>query len=421
MTNPADQVLVALLASYERRKNPTERAISVPVTTVQGYFDQKDPTISYAVNRQLEQWEAMGWVNLRWERGETGNLLNRIVLTVKSVSEIYAYLGRTPAYDQQNDLRRLLEDFQPQVGADFAPVIEKVIADLNAGYPIGPFKLDDPERNEALLKVLAALSTLTEELPERIFSSQVLGDSKYLTRLKSSLLILIRRTYPHLASSRPEEVWAALGILPNPGHVYVRGPLRFELKGHIINVNIFQPDLGIPVHSIPDLNILSLTAPYILTIENQTSFYDFVDKMSDEGLIVYLGGFPNRARRKLLQELIAFSPNTPLYHWGDMDYGGFSILSYLRRFLNHPVLTYQMDVSTLKACSRARKKLTTTDRRNLTRLLADEYLQDVQPVIEQILSTGFKWEQENLNICPLLPQQDNGNVQLKTEMRQNVA
>jgi Wadjet protein JetD, C-terminal len=104
-------------------------------------------------------------------------------------------------------------------------------------------------------------------------------------------------------------------------------------------------------------------------------------------------GNPSPATRRLLCLL----PETvPIYLWSDLDYGGFNILSQLRRTVNEHIQSYSMDIKTLESNIPRARPLTPTDRANLKRLLLRPELRDACPVIEHLLARGLKLEQEGV-------------------------
>ena len=77
-----------------------------------------------------------------------------------------------------------------------------------------------------------------------------------------------------------------------------------------------------------------------------------------------------------------------------MDYGGFNILSQLRKQIGARVEPSLMDVSTFEKYAKLSHPLTQTDVRNLKRLALHANLRDVRPVIEHLITHGLKLEQE---------------------------
>ena len=401
MNADIDSLLHLLLDAYERRADPAARAISVSAARLPGYQDERDPAPRLRAHARLVAWEQAGWVRLRWVRGEEGNLLDRVALCADSAAQIYAYLGRTPAGAQREAFAALLARYRPRLGPELAPLLAEMDARLAAGRSVAPFQLADARRNEDLLRALVELASLDVEMPERVFSAQVLGDSKRLAVLRAALLRLLRRARPELAGLPDEEAWAALGLMPNPGHIYLHGPLTLRVGGAVVEVGAFAPDLGLPVGALSRLEVVALHARYVLTIENRTPYYDYVAALPGEGLVLYLGGFPNRARRLFLQQLAEAAPDIPLYHWGDLDYGGFAILAHLRRTLGCPVRPHRMDRAILAQHAAGGRPLSRADRRHLQRLLHDSALADCHAVIQALLEQGVKLEQEI--VAPVAP------------------
>ncbi len=85
---------------------------------------------------------------------------------------------------------------------------------------------------------------------------------------------------------------------------------------------------------------------------------------------------------------------TPVFLWSDLDYGGFNILSQLRRFVSEQIQPYLMDVETLESNIPRARPVTARDRIHLKQLLLRSELCDVRSVIEHLLKRGLKLEQE---------------------------
>jgi hypothetical protein len=77
-----------------------------------------------------------------------------------------------------------------------------------------------------------------------------------------------------------------------------------------------------------------------------------------------------------------------------MDYGGFNILSQLRRYVRHQIHPYLMDISTFEKYAHLSRPLTKTDFRNLKQLCTKPELFDVKSIIEHLIQRGLKLEQE---------------------------
>ncbi len=77
-----------------------------------------------------------------------------------------------------------------------------------------------------------------------------------------------------------------------------------------------------------DFSIEACPAEAVVTVEN-TSVYQYIRTAPSSHLVIYLGGYHNLPRRKLLEKLDRYfksqNRRAPFYHWGDLDYGGITI------------------------------------------------------------------------------------------------
>jgi hypothetical protein len=106
-------------------------------------------------------------------------------------------------------------------------------------------------------------------------------------------------------------------------------------------------------------------------------------------------GNPSPAIRCLLHIV----PETvPIHLWADMDYGGFNILSQLRRQIGQRVQPWLMDAATFDLYAPLSRPLTGSDARNIRRLATRPELTDVRPVMEHLLERGLKLEQEAIHL-----------------------
>ena len=126
------------------------------------------------------------------------------------------------------------------------------------------------------------------------------------------------------------------------------------LREGVIDLSAFYPDLGLPVGWIRDLEIVESKAAAVITIENKSSFYQYLREGPTGRLVIYLGGYHNRGRRLLLEKLAAYYRKegraVPFYHWGDMDLGGFQIWRHLKTKTGIAFEPLLMDVQTYLRC-----------------------------------------------------------------------
>lgn len=150
--------------------------------------------------------------------------------------------------------------------------------------------------------------------------------SKRLEKLTAWLDVLITG---ELADSglEDEQIWAALGLRREPQPLRLAGPCTVRLddgSGHLLP----RSWLGFPVEEVRDV---VTHARILLSIENLASFHEAAAMRGDAPvLLLYTGGMPSPAWRQAHARLLAGLPaDAGVYHWGDIDRGGFRIAARL--------------------------------------------------------------------------------------------
>ena len=401
-------VLNVLLDIFERRtsqaaKLSTEHAtrtikIILGEIALPSYFSQIDPTPRILANEQFTALERAGFLRLGWIPGETGHLLQFAKLQTEHVASIYALIRRSAKTDQRSRLENLLLGDKFRFSDDWrARALRHILTNLRTGKSPAPFSLTDTALDTDLLTVMEAVPLLQTETPYRVFSVRTFNDSKRLESLKNQLVSLARLGNPEWKRFPADEVLRELNLVANPNYLHLAGNWQLTLaSGEILGLGGFSPALGFPAAQITSLQSVEIHAEAVLSIENLTTFHEFVrhnGTRSPAFAIICTYGNPSPATRRLLRLIPASSP---IHHWSDLDYGGFNILSQLRRFVDERVQPYCMDIATLEANYERSRPLTVSDRANLRKLLQRPELRDVRPVIEHLLKRGVKLEQEGV-------------------------
>jgi DNA topoisomerase VI subunit A len=207
---------------------------------------------------------------------------------------------------------------------------------------------------------------------------------------------LARRHQPDWRELRSHEVLRELGLVANPGHIYLYGSWRLvDKQGMVHELAGFEPSLGIPAQLAAGVQQVTVDAERVVCVENLTAFYELI-RHEGEGLAaLYLGGNPSPACRHLLSCLAESLPElVPLLVWADLDYGGLSILAQLRRLVSSRFAPYRMDADTLDAYALWARPLTQADEGRLARLARHPDLADVRSLIRHMLARGLRLEQE---------------------------
>ena len=409
-------VLNNLLDIYERRTSKngpyplavkqSGRSIKVNLAdlSLPSYFSQIDPHPRFIANEQLQTLERAGLVKLVWIPAETGHLLEAVILKAEQAVEnlvaersLYQLLHRSAKIDQRSRLESLLLADKFRFSDDWrARALHHVLTNLRVGKSPVPFSLTDTDLNADLLTVMDAVQALQTETPYRVFSVYIFNDSKRLEALKNQLVSLARLGNPEWKRLPVDEVLRELNLVANPNYLHLAGNWQLTLtSGEILSLGGFSPALGFPAAQTASLQSVDIHAEAVLCIENLTTFHEFIrhEMRKMQYAVICTYGNPSPATRCLLRLI---PDSTPICHWSDLDYGGFNILSQLRRFVDERVQPYFMDIATLDANYERSRPLTVSDRANLKKLLLRPELRDVFPVIEHLLKRGVKLEQEGV-------------------------
>ena len=146
-------------------------------------------------------------------------------------------------------------------------------------------------------------------------------------------------------------------------------------------------DLGLSSALLDNIESVQVYASKVITIENLTTFNSYADK---DAFAIYLGGYHNSIRRKLIRKIHEQNPDLAYFHYGDIDAGGFNILLDLRAKTGISFVPYNMDVATLEKYKDFTKKLTENDKSRLKNLLGGEF----DLVVRYMLEHDCKLEQE---------------------------
>jgi len=407
----ARHILERLLTSYEnsslfRGGNTRNRSISMRFTPkeIPDYFIDTSARHKEEINAAAEQLSRQGIISIKWVKFEEGNLIERVILNPDRLEEAYRLAGKPSRTRQEGELKRLLQKTASQAKSpwlkEFCSVMEKRLEYHESLHPY--LALEEIDASRFLLHVLLALEEVEGEVPRRVFSLQALGDSKSFARLENRALKVMRDFSGRELPENDKEAWAELGLVENPQHIYVSGRLTLQLGNDTLPVASFYPDLGLPAAILAQAQVVSLESEYIITIENLTSFYQFVRAYPEQKyLAIYLGGYHNTLRRQFILKLKDYleenSLSIPFCHWGDIDYGGFAIFHHLKTRCAIELKPVGMDIETLKNHRRHAANFTAAYGQRLERLLRQENYAIFHPVIQYMLENRLRLEQEAID------------------------
>lgn len=227
------------------------------------------------------------------------------------------------------------------------PVIDAVLAAWRAGRKV---RGCGPEAAADLADAARAVAhCATDSARERLLrreSVRLFGDSKRLEALTPWLDLLVAGEIAAEGADRAH-AWAALGLRREPQPLLLAGTGQLRIDG--IPVPLVRPWLGVPPECV---DALETSARRVLSIENLASFHEAA-RSTDAAdlLLVYTGGMPSPAWRRAYLRIVAGLPDgADLYHWGDIDEGGFRIAAVVAGTAagaGHTLRPWHMSAATL--------------------------------------------------------------------------
>lgn len=237
------------------------------------------------------------------------------------VRALARFLGHSTYADQLAQTVGQLE----QLKSEF-PVILEVIARWSSMAKVRKLGPQDSDTWIDAAKIIRACAARSQEAiaaPVREFSARLFLDSKRIEALTPQLDILLSGSIedsPRAAA----QVWQELGLFREDHPVLLAGHVHIARDRSTSLID--APYMGLPAAAI--LGALSLVTE-VITIENKTTFHSEAKRRQDDKvLLIYTGGMPSPAWRAMYGRLLESLPRTtPIYHWGDIDEGGFRIAS----------------------------------------------------------------------------------------------
>jgi len=246
-------------------------------------------------------------------------LFERIDLV--DVQALARFLGRKTYTDQ---LAQTVGQLEP-LKVEF-PVISEVIGcwtGMGKVRGLGPQDAGAWIHAAKTIRAAAARSHDAIVAPVREFSAQLFQDSKRIETLTAQLDVLLSGSFddnPRAAT----QIWQELGLFREEHPVLLAGHVHIgrERTTGLIDA----PYIGLPASTIQRV---SSAVTEVMTIENKTTFHSEAKRRQQENvLLIYTAGMPSPSWRAMYTRLLDSLPRTtPVFHWGDIDEGGFRIAS----------------------------------------------------------------------------------------------
>ncbi|PNS09025.1 Wadjet anti-phage system protein JetD domain-containing protein [Solilutibacter silvestris] len=319
----ADEVLADLLQRGERALlRHSARVNPVNFSDKNSPYWQQDYEQRQQCHARLAAAERAGAVQLGWaKQGGADRPLEQVRLL--DANKLASFLGITTRSEAAQQARDILDAW---LARDHR-VTELLGAWVALKSPRG-LGMESASDFADALRVLDALKQIDgADQIVRVFSRGLFRDTKRIETLSRHIDLLTAEQLTSPARQQ-EEVFSALGLVKEPQPFLVAGTGSLMLSGSQ-DCRIAQPFIGVSNQHITGY---SGAPSWVLSIENLTTFHQASQHPDAEsGLILYTGGMPSPSWCRACAHILETIPKqVPVYHWGDIDQGGFRIAAHLR-------------------------------------------------------------------------------------------
>lgn len=388
-------VLHLLLDKYERSKtyrgeNKVKQRFSCDSSAV--FFDYHSDFASVEKIREFHEsmaiLEKMGLIALKWKQEE----IDTIYALEEKWEEYYSILHRESKNEVENRIENLYRRY-----LGIHEVIDKICKEQINRIQEGKKSKYKEEEIEEIFSCLNYILHNEEEILERELSIAVFGDSKkFEKKYRNKICKILKESgcyEKYLKDIDDEkEIYTIIleenNIVSNPSYVYFKGEATiYFLDGGIIELEPTR-QLAFSSVTLSEVKKIIVKDKTIMTVENLTSY----NRMSQNNIFyVFLSGYHNSSKQRLLMKLYENNPKKDWKHFGDTDPDGFYIVKNMIENTGISFGTQYMNIEMLDKYKRYWKKLNENDRTKAKSLIDIQYEKEV---ISYMLENDCKLEQE---------------------------
>ncbi|SHN50370.1 Wadjet anti-phage system protein JetD domain-containing protein [Desulfitobacterium chlororespirans] len=403
------QLLSALLDKYERSIffregiHPTRRIMLKLYDNGQSDFPQYNIEQSekrILANRAVLAMAEKRLVFYQWMKGEENHIIAQIWLNLENLPMAYEFAGRQPKNEKIDDVCFEILDVLDKVKVLWArQYLQDLYETISRKRDLGNRLPEAEDERKELFRAIQFIDGMGDsEVLERVFSLQCFGDSKQFERtVKSRLLSVLRKYLDTEEDARDEELLRQIGIVKYPEQFEFCGDVKLSFACGTVDFSYLRYGGNVCSADLLRGNlVITSGVERILSIENRANYIDYIYKHKvDNELVIYHGGQYSPSKKKFFHAVAKAMPtNCGWSHWGDIDYGGFSMLARLRREITQDISAYRMNVQELKRYSNLTASVTHAYAEKVKSLGLRSELNDCKECLDYMVSNRKKLEQE---------------------------
>jgi hypothetical protein len=299
--------------------------------------------------KEVHRAEKAGAVTVGRGRGVKRDQVVHVRLAAPET--LYRYLRRVPAPEAAQDAGvRLIAGLELDPGLmDAASNITATWSRAKTWSGFAPVDVD--KLRGALELAQAVLDGKHIDVDYRTFSRRITGDSKALERVESAVVRLIAGIRDLPPEARPREALRTLGLERFAPPLLLSGRIDLE-DADLSRASLTY--LGIAPKEAGRVRFREPPA-YLLTIENYASFNRHVIEADPGrlGITMYVGGYPSLATQQALRQIAGAAPETPVFHWSDIDPDGTWIFHTIERAIGRFIRPHLMSIDVAEKFGKA--------------------------------------------------------------------
>lgn len=322
-------VLLHLLTKHHKKKQQTSIRVS-PTAEKPTFWYKKygehdaDIVKENILNELIEELVSLDWIKA--DKHKYSRNYKRVLLNPTEIRSIENYLMLEHAIVPY---RRVKEDvikyFKNNVrrGPLTEKYIERKLLEMKEVYEAKGEYLQETDK----LRILDFFQNNKTKIYEREMSQLLFGNTKtYENNYKNNILSILKEINNE-DYEWPEEAEEKYFVYPTPQEILIKGDIVITFhSGHELYATSLHGGLCITSEDLNDIKTIAIHSDSFVTIENKTAYYRYE---KENASMMYLGGFATRYQIQFLRKVLADNPNCEYLHFGDIDIGGFTILSSL--------------------------------------------------------------------------------------------
>lgn len=410
LSKEEETLLNELLNKYENSKEFKEQKKSVRRIMINFYgsrncftpYDLEDFQSKCSYEEAVKKLKTLEWIDFEWVKGQENHIISKVWLCTAKVNEIYTALERTSKGEYMNDLMNILNAAMDKAKIKWVKdCFSNWLEYIEKNRKTVKFLPDGTSEINEFLDCIIFLSEMKNvEMLERVFSVKCFGDSKKFERIYKNKLVSVIKTY-FLSDSdelTSEQVLNSVGIVRYPEQVELCGAISFQFHEKVIDYSPLALGGCISIADTMKAQIIiESSIKRILFIENKANYVDFIinHKKIDE-IIIYHGGYYSPSKAMFYIKLQNVITNQELYHWGDIDFGGFDMFLRLKKNIFHNLKTIRMGVEELIQYQNYCIPIDDSYSEKLKSLLQNNELENEIECLNYMIRNKLKLEQEVL-------------------------